>query len=109
MLQPGKTRAVLSGIRIFFASLALLPFAVLAQNPSGSLVVTVQDSSGGRIAGASVLLKQEKIAIRRTAQADAQGEARFESLQPRPYTGTVGASGFSRETTAGVGAVRSQP
>src|SRR5438445_1413765 len=109
MLQPGKTRAVLSGIRIFFASLALLPFAVLAQNPSGSLVVTVQDSSGGRIAGASVSLKQEKFAIRRTAKADAQGEARFESLQPGPYTVTVDASGFAGKTAAVVVAVSSQP
>ncbi len=109
MLQPGKTRVVLSGIRIFFASLALLPFAVLAQNPSGSLVVTVQDSSGGRIAGASVSLKQEKFAIRRTAKADAQGEARFESLQPGPYTVTVDASGFAGKTAAVVVAVSSQP
>src|SRR5712692_8419271 len=110
MLQPSKANIVFKGIRIFFfASLAFLPFAVWAQNPRGSLLVTVQDSSGGRIAGANVSLKQEKFAITRTAKADAQGEARFESLQPGPYTVTVDASGFAGKTAAVVVAVSSQP
>ncbi len=110
MLQPSKARIVFRGIRIFcFALLALLPFAALAQNPRGSLLVTVQDSSGGRIAGANVSLKQERFAITRAAKADAQGEARFESLQPGPYTVTVEASGFAGKTAAVVVTVSSQP
>jgi hypothetical protein len=92
-----------------FAWLALLPLALPAQNPRGSLLVTVQDSSGGRIAGANISLTQEKSAITRTSKADAQGEARFESLQPGPYTVTVDASGFAENTATVAVAVSSQP
>jgi hypothetical protein len=110
MLQPRTTHTALRQVCVFvFAGLVLLPLALLAQNPRGSLLITVQDSSGGRIAGASVSLTQENFAITRTTKADAQGEARFESLQPGPYTVTVDATGFARKTAAVVVAVSSQP
>jgi Carboxypeptidase regulatory-like domain/TonB dependent receptor len=89
--------------------LALLPLALHAQTPTGSLLVTVQDSSGARVAGASVALTQEKFAIARAGKADAQGESRFESLQPGNYTVTVNAIGFAETTAAVVVAVSSQP
>lgn len=89
--------------------LALLPPALHAQNPTGSLLVTVQDSSGARVAGASVALTQEKFGISRAGKADAQGETRFESLQPGNYTVTVNAIGFAETTAAVVVAVSSQP
>src|SRR5207249_11589816 len=75
----------------FFGAAVLVSFppALRAQNPGGSLLVTVQDSTGARVAGASVSLTQEKFAISRTGKADAQGEKRFESLQPGSYTVTV--------------------
>lgn len=91
------------------AVLALLPPALYAQNPSGSLLVTVQDSSGARVAGASVSLSQEKFAISRTGKADGEGETRFESLQPGSYTVTVNAIGFAENSAAVVVAVSSQP
>ena len=89
--------------------LALLPPALHAQNPTGSLLVTVQDSSGARVAGASVALTQEKFGTSRAGKADAQGETRFESLQPGNYTVTVNAIGFAETTAAVVVAVSSQP
>ncbi|HEX2665459.1 MAG TPA: carboxypeptidase-like regulatory domain-containing protein, partial [Candidatus Acidoferrum sp.] len=89
--------------------LALLPPALHAQNPTGALLVTVQDSSGARVAGASVALTQEKFGISRAGKADAQGETRFESLQPGNYTVTVNATGFAETTAAVVVAVSSQP
>ena len=88
---------------------ALLPAALHAQNPTGSLLVTVQDSSGARVAGASVALTQEKFGVSRAGKADAQGETRFESLQPGNYTVTVNAIGFAETTAAVVVAVSSQP
>src|SRR5215469_6688033 len=91
------------------AVLGTLPPSLQAQNPSGSLLVTVQDSSGARVAGASVSVTQEKFAISRTGKADAQGATRFESLQPGSYTVTVNASGFAEKTAAVVVAVSSQP
>src|SRR5215469_6470952 len=91
------------------AVLGTLPPSLQAQNPSGSLLVTVQDSSGARVAGASVSVTQEKFAISRTGKADAQGATRFESLQPGSYTVTVNASGFAEKTAAVIVAVSSQP
>jgi len=91
------------------AAIARFPLAAQAQNPSGSLLVAVQDSSGARVAGADVSVAQEKSAISRTGKADAQGETRFEALQPGSYTVTVSATGFAEKTTAVVVAVSSQP
>src|SRR5436853_2786592 len=95
----------------FFGAAVLVSFppAVRAQNPGGSLLVTVQDSTGARVAGASVSLTQEKFAISRTGKADAQGEKRFESLQPGSYTVSVNVTGFAEKTAAVVVAVSSQP
>src|SRR6516164_3700735 len=95
----------------FFGAVVLvtLPPSLRAQNPSGSLLVTVQDSSGARVAGASVSLTQEKFAISRAGKTDAQGETRFESLQPGSYTIAVNASGFAEKTAAVIVAVSSQP
>src|SRR2546429_6764781 len=83
----------------FFGAAVLVSFppALRAQNPGGSLLVTVQDSTGARVAGASVSLTQEKFAISRTGKADAQGEKRFESLQPGSYTVTVNVTGFAEK------------
>jgi hypothetical protein len=89
--------------------LALFPLAMQAQNPRGSLLVAVQDSSGARVAGATVSVTQDKFAISRTGKADTQGETRFESLQPGNYTVTVDATGFAEKATAVVVAVNSQP
>src|SRR5215470_7163411 len=91
------------------AVLGTLPPSLQAQNPSGSLLVTVQDSSGARVAGASISLSQEKFAISRTGKADAEGETWFESLQPGSYTVTVKAIGFAENSAAVVVAVSSQP
>jgi hypothetical protein len=95
----------------FFLSVALVlfPLAMQAQNPRGSLLVAVQDSSGARVAGATVSVTQDKFAISRSGKADAQGETRFESLQPGNYAVTVDAAGFAEKTTAVVVAVSSQP
>ena len=71
--------------------------------------MTVQDSSGGRVAGADVSVTQEKLAISRSGKADVQGEARFDSLEPGSYTVTVNAAGFAQKTTAVTVAVSSQP
>ncbi len=110
MLNPTKTRITLTAIPFsLVAALALFPLALRAQNPRGTLLVAVQDSSGARIAGANVSLTQDQFAISRASKADAQGETRFEALQPGNYTVTVKASGFAEKSTAVVVAVSSQP
>lgn len=86
-----------------------LAFAIEAQNPGGSLLVAVQDASGGRIAGATISLTRQNIGTAHTGKANAQGEARFEALPPGTYALTVNASGFADKTQAVVVAVGSQP
>jgi hypothetical protein len=80
-----------------------------AQDFRGTLLVTAEDASGGRIAGAAVTLRQERSGATRTAKADTRGEVRFDALQPGTYSVTIAANGFE-EKTAGVSvAVSSQP
>ncbi|HXM93208.1 MAG TPA: carboxypeptidase regulatory-like domain-containing protein [Candidatus Dormibacteraeota bacterium] len=83
--------------------------AILAQDSHGALLVVVQDASSGRIAGAGVTLSEEKFALKRTAKADARGEARFDTLQPGTYSVSVSADGFNEKNTKVVVAVSSQP
>jgi outer membrane receptor protein involved in Fe transport len=84
-------------------------FAAPAQEFRGSLLVTIQDSSGARIPGAAVSLSQNKLGITRNAKSNARGDARFEALQPGAYSVTVEAIGFSQNTTVVLVAVGSQP
>src|SRR5579864_4369155 len=79
----------------------LLPVCAPAQNPQGSLLVAVEDATGGRIAGAGVTITREKSAATRSGNTDVHGEARFDSLPPGTYTIAVNAAGF-RETTSRV-------
>jgi outer membrane receptor protein involved in Fe transport len=84
-------------------------YAAPAQEFRGSLLVTIQDSSGARIPGAAVSLSQNKLGITRNAKSNARGDARFEALQPGAYSVTVEAIGFSQNTTVVLVAVGSQP
>jgi len=83
--------------------------AVRAQDLRGSLLVTAEDTTGGRIAGATVTLTQEKSEGTRTARADTRGEARFDALQPGSYRVTIEANGFEEKTARVVVTVSSQP
>ncbi len=80
-----------------------------AQEFRGSLLVTIQDSSGGRIPGADVSLTQDKIGTTRSAKSNARGEVRFDALQPGTYAISAEATGFKGTTAAVVVAVGSQP
>src|SRR5260370_17489343 len=55
-----------------------------AQEFRGSLLVTIQDSSGGRIPGADVSLTLDKIGTTPRAKSNARAEARFAAPQPPP-------------------------
>jgi hypothetical protein len=94
---------------MFLLACALLfPVYASAQNPQGSLLVAVEDASGGRITGAGVTIALEKSTVRRTGITDARGETRFDSLPPGSYTIAVRATDFSEKTTRVTVAVSSQ-
>src|SRR6266478_32019 len=84
---------------LVISACALLPAAVIGQSAQGALLVAVEDSAGGRIAGAGVTIALEKLGVSRSANADERGEARFESLPPGTYSIAVHASGFAEKTS----------
>jgi Carboxypeptidase regulatory-like domain len=94
-------------LAIFICALPL-PVAALGQSVQGTLLVAVEDSAGGRIAGAGVTITLEKVAVSRSANTNERGEARFESLPPGTYSIAVHASGFGEKTSRVAVAVSSQ-
>ena len=86
-----------SGTAILFALISLLiPCALRAQNPTGSLQGTVQDSTGGRLAGARVVARAIVSPVERHAITEDRGEFRIDGLLPGSYRVTVDAQGFAQ-------------
>src|SRR5271166_1247279 len=75
--------------------LLLCPCFAPAQDFRGALVGTVADSSGGRIAGADILLRSFSSGIERKAVTNDRGEFRFDDLSPGPYELIGKARGFA--------------
>ena len=73
-----------------------------AQGSSAELHVTVRDSKGAAIQGATVTARNEARNFERTAAVAADGEYVFEALPPGLYDVTVEASGFAKEQVANV-------
>jgi Carboxypeptidase regulatory-like domain len=74
--------------------LAALP--AHAQNFYGSLVGTVKDTAGARVAGAHVSLRAaETASVERAVTSDSEGQFRLDALLPGPYRMTVKAKGFA--------------
>jgi len=80
--------------RLFLAVL-LLPIALIAQNPRGTLRGVVQDTSGARAPGARILVQAADSSLQREVLSDASGEFRIDELQPDLYRVTVQAKGFA--------------
>ena len=84
----------------FFPSLLLLsvlflPLASFAQNSRGALRGTVQDTSGGRISAAKIVIHTPDSSLQREALSSASGEFRIDDLFPGTYRVVVTASGFA--------------
>src|SRR5215467_10728088 len=84
-----QTRLVLILFLVFF------PVTLWAQNPHGALRGIVQDSGGGRVPGARVVVQATDSSFQRETTSDERGEFRFEGLEAGPYHVTVQAKGFS--------------
>jgi hypothetical protein len=69
--------------------------AAAAQNSRGSLAGAVQDANGGRVQGATVIIRAAGSALERRTSSDARGEFRIEDLPPGPYEVSVSAPGFA--------------
>jgi hypothetical protein len=78
--------------------------SLLAQNPRGTLRGEVQDESGARIAGATIVVTSQGSGQSSTASSNARGEFRVEGLLPGPYQVKVSAKDFA-DATADVAVV----
>lgn len=81
-----------------------------AQNFRGGISGVVQDTSGGRVAGAKITVRAASASVQRETTSDSQGEFRVDDLQPGVYRLVVETSGFelaSSELTVAVSVVKS--
>jgi hypothetical protein len=76
------------------------PGALRAQDFRGSLIGTVSDVSGGRIAGADIQLRAVESSLERRIISDSRGQFRSDDLLPGSYSLTVAASGFKEARSA---------
>ncbi len=79
--------------------LTLLPFALRAQNATGSLLGEVQDASGARIKAAEVTATDNGSGVARKATTDSRGQFRFPDLLPGNYHITVTGKGFAEASS----------
>lgn len=80
-------------ITLFLSSTFCLQLSQ-AQTSTGSLRGEVQDSSGGRVASASVSVEAKGSGVMREVNSDEHGEFRVNDLLPGPYRVLVRAAGF---------------
>src|SRR6267143_3073843 len=78
-----------------FVSLALLPFALPAQNPRGTLRGVVQDASGGRVPSAKITVQASETKLQRELTSDSRGEFRIDDMVTGTYRVKVQANGFA--------------
>ena len=67
----------------------------IGQNPHGTIRGSVQDASGGRVAGANIVLQNTELSFVRETRSDGRGEFQWEDLPPGSYSLTVNATGFA--------------
>ena len=87
-----------TSIGFLIALLCACCFGLQAQTSAGLVVVTVQDSSGAAIPGASVSLQDQATSANSQQLTDNAGLARFVSVKPSVYRVAVTRDGFKRIT-----------
>src|SRR5271167_4824453 len=94
-------RSIVSCFRLFASAIVLfvgilpLPFVVLAQNATGSLLGEVQDEGGARIRSASIVVTDNGSGVARQVTSSSRGEFRIPDLMPGNYHVVVNAKGFA--------------
>src|SRR5258708_6968312 len=100
-------------MRTIVISILVLTFAFCmpahAQSPEGALVGVVVDTTGARVAGATVTASAKSFSLVRTAKSSKVGEFTIESLPPGAYEVKVEALGFAAQTGTVTVAVTSTP
>jgi hypothetical protein len=87
---------------MFILGLACAQSPVARGNSPGAIQGTVKDSSGSAVPGAVVSLETVAATDRRTTITDQSGSFRFTGVEPRNYTITISADGFTLWTASNV-------
>jgi hypothetical protein len=98
-MQSKRNTQLLRSALLTICVLTLLPFALRAQNATGSLLGEVQDASGARIKSANVVVTDNGSGVARTATSDSRGQFRFPDLLPGTYHVAVTATGFAEASS----------
>jgi outer membrane receptor protein involved in Fe transport len=106
MSSSPKAKAVALMLAWTLAFLSILPISVVsvsAQATTGTLRGVVADTSGGIVAGASVVAKNDATGTETTpVTSSAEGTYEIAGLQPGTYTVTVEGPGFRRSVNTSV-------
>ncbi|PYS80187.1 MAG: hypothetical protein DMF66_00260, partial [Acidobacteria bacterium] len=91
-------------VRLFVISLALaaLQLAAHAQTDTGRVAGTVHDPDNAVVAGATVVVRNERTGEERSATTDAGGIYQVPALHASTYSVTVTAKNFAANTITGV-------
>ena len=85
-----------------FCLILLAAISVSAQLPTGTILGTVRDTSGGVVPGATVTITNTDTSLTRTGTTDATGSYRFPALPVGHYRVEVTKEGFSALTRTGI-------
>jgi hypothetical protein len=80
---------------LLFVTVAFAPFTLAAQNSRGTLRGVVQDSNGGRVPAAKIIVQASESSFHREIASDSRGEFRIDDLLPGIYRVRVHANGFA--------------
>jgi hypothetical protein len=93
------------GAKVLWAvvlSLLLMAIPALAQLPTGTILGTVNDSSGAVVPGATITAKNVDTGFTRTVSTDSGGSYRISALPVGNYQVDITQQGFSKETRSGL-------
>jgi Carboxypeptidase regulatory-like domain len=84
---------------LLIATMLLAPSAILAQSDTGRVAGVLTDQNGAVIAGATVVIRNDKTGEERTAISSTEGTYIVTSLRPSTYTVTATTQGLSAKAT----------
>ncbi len=98
-MLPKLNGPLLRSALLTICVLTLLPFALRAQNATGSLLGEVQDASGARVKSANVTVTDNGSGVARTADHRQPRRIPFPDLLPGNTTWSLNATGFAEASS----------
>ncbi len=92
-------KRVIGFAALLIATMLIVPAAMLAQSDTGRVAGVLTDQNGAVIAGATVVIRNDKTGEERTAISSTEGTYIVASLRPSSYTVTATTQGLSAKAT----------